>query len=75
MKPTPEQYLQYHKDGSLWTKGQTIAGVPTGYWEWYRTNGTKMRSGYFENGEEIGEWTTYDEAGKAYKVTMMKRKS
>ena len=23
-------------------------------------DGTKMRSGHFENGEQIGEWITYD---------------
>jgi antitoxin component YwqK of YwqJK toxin-antitoxin module len=49
-------------------------GVPTGYWEWFRKNGVKLRSGHFENGEETGEWTTYDQAGKAYRVTMRKKK-
>jgi hypothetical protein len=34
-----------------------------------------MRSGYFdENGEQEGEWTTYDKKGKTYKVTKMKAK-
>ncbi len=31
-----------------------------------------MRSGYFENGEQIGVWTTYDKDGEVYKVTTMK---
>jgi antitoxin component YwqK of YwqJK toxin-antitoxin module len=69
-----KEHLQYHKDGSLWAKGQTIEGVPTGYWEWFRKDGTRMRSGYFENGGQVGEWTTYDRAGKVYKVTRMKPK-
>lgn len=30
-----------------------------------------MRSGYFEAGEQIGEWTTYDKAGKVVMVTTM----
>jgi antitoxin component YwqK of YwqJK toxin-antitoxin module len=34
-----------------------------------------MRSGTFENGKQVGEWTTYDQAGVVYKVTRMKRKS
>ena len=72
-KPTVEQYLQYHKAGSLWAKGQTIGGVPTGYWEWYRKNGTKLRSGSFERGAQTGEWTTYDQGGKAFKVTVMRK--
>jgi antitoxin component YwqK of YwqJK toxin-antitoxin module len=31
-----------------------------------------MRSGYFENGKQLGEWTTYDAQGKIVKVTKMK---
>jgi antitoxin component YwqK of YwqJK toxin-antitoxin module len=65
-------YIKYHKDGTVWAKGQTIDDVPTGYWEWFRKDGTKLRSGYFENGKQVGEWTTYDKNGKMYKVTTMK---
>lgn len=71
---TSTPHIHYHKDGSIWAKGQTIDGVPTGYWEWYRQNGTIMRSGTFENGQQVGEWRTYDQAGKVYKVTIMKAK-
>lgn len=44
-----------------------------GYWEWFRKDGTKMRSGHFKNGERVGEWTTYDREGQVYKVTNMDR--
>jgi antitoxin component YwqK of YwqJK toxin-antitoxin module len=63
-----------HKDGSLWAKGEAIDGVQVGYWEWFRKDGTKLRSGYFDNGQQTGEWTTYDRTGKVYKVTTMKPK-
>lgn len=46
--------------------------VLTGKWEWYRTDGIVMRSGHFENGEQVGEWITYDKQGKKYNVTHMK---
>jgi hypothetical protein len=46
-----------------------------GYWEWFRKDGTRMRSGHFEDGEQIGEWTTYDTKGEVYKVTKMKPKA
>jgi antitoxin component YwqK of YwqJK toxin-antitoxin module len=72
-KATTEQYVQYHKDDSLWARGQTIDGVPTGYWEWFRRNGTKLRSGSFEKGEQTGEWTTYDQDGKVHNVTVIKK--
>jgi antitoxin component YwqK of YwqJK toxin-antitoxin module len=69
-----KKHVHYHKDGTIWAKGQTIKGVMTGYWEWFRKDGSKMRSGYFEKGEQVGEWTTYDKDGKVYKVTVMKPK-
>ncbi len=67
-------YVKHHKDGTLWAKGQTEDDVPTGHWEWFRKDGTKLRSGTFERGEQVGEWTTYDAKGKVYKVTMVKAK-
>jgi antitoxin component YwqK of YwqJK toxin-antitoxin module len=68
----PKDHVQYHKDGSVWAKGQTLNEVPIGYWEWFRLDGTRMRSGTFEDGKQIGQWTTYDKAGQVYKVTTMK---
>lgn len=70
----PKPHVHYHKDGTIWGKGQMVGGVMTGYWEWYRKDGVKMRSGSFERGEQVGEWTTYDRQGKAVKVTVMKPK-
>ena len=50
-----QNHVEYHKDGSVWAKGQKLNGVLTGYWEWFRKDGTKMRSGYFEAGEKVGD--------------------
>jgi antitoxin component YwqK of YwqJK toxin-antitoxin module len=72
--PNTKPHTEYHKDGSIWAKGQTIDGVPTGYWEWFRLDGTRMRSGHFKDGEQVGAWTTYDDSGAVYKVTQMKPK-
>ena len=73
-KITGKEHIEYHKDGSVWAKGKTANGIPTGYWEWFRKEGTKMRSGHFEKGEQMGEWITYDRQGKVYKVTQIKPK-
>jgi antitoxin component YwqK of YwqJK toxin-antitoxin module len=73
-KSRPKPVIKHHRDGTLWAKGQAIDDVPTGYWEWFRKDGTRLRSGAFENGEQVGEWTTYDKRGKVYKVTTMKPK-
>jgi antitoxin component YwqK of YwqJK toxin-antitoxin module len=70
--PTP--YTKHHRNGSVWARGQKLGDVPVGYWEWFRIDGTKLRSGSFENGEQSGEWTTYDRDGNVYKVTTIKPK-
>jgi antitoxin component YwqK of YwqJK toxin-antitoxin module len=69
---SPVPHETRHRDGSLWARGQTVDDVPTGYWEWFRKDGTLMRSGHFRKGEQAGEWTTYESAGAVYKVTRMK---
>ena len=69
LNTAPEAFTQYHKDGSIWAKGQVIGDLPTGYWEWFRKDGTIMRSGYFSEGIQVGTWTTYDKNGAVYKVT------
>ena len=68
-------HVEYHKDGSVWAKGRTLNGVPTGYWEWFRKDGTRMRSGTFQKGRQVGEWTTYDRASRVVKVTLIKPKA
>lgn len=67
-------FLQRHKDGTIWAKGQVSGNTPVGYWEWFRKTGTISRSGYFEDGIQTGEWTTYDKDGQVYKVTTFKPK-
>ena len=58
-----------HKDGTVWAKGKMAGSVPDGYWEWFRKEGSIMRSGYFEKGKQVGKWTTYDKTGVVVKVT------
>jgi antitoxin component YwqK of YwqJK toxin-antitoxin module len=73
-KPAVVEHTVYHKDGSLWAKGQTLDGVQVGYWEWFRKDGTRLRSGFFEDGKQTGKWTTYDCNGKVHKITTIKPK-
>ena len=65
--------IKYHANGTTrWSKGKVVDGQPDGYYEWYRPDGTLKRSGYFNMGVAVGDWTTYDEAGLVYKVTKKK---
>jgi antitoxin component YwqK of YwqJK toxin-antitoxin module len=66
-KSQEEQHIEYHKDGTVWAKGMRADGVLTGYWEWFRKDGTKLRSGSFEKGEQVGEWVTYDQKARSLK--------
>jgi antitoxin component YwqK of YwqJK toxin-antitoxin module len=64
-----KRHIVYHKNGGIWAKGKTVNRIPDGYWEWFRKDGIKMRSGHFKKGKQVGEWITYDKAGKVYKIT------
>jgi antitoxin component YwqK of YwqJK toxin-antitoxin module len=67
--------IKYHANRTtVWSKGKMVDNQPEGYWEWYRPNGTKKRSGYFDKGVPIGEWITYDSEGKKYKITNRSKK-
>jgi hypothetical protein len=37
-----KQHIVYHKHGSLWVKGKKAHGLPTGYAEWFRKDGTRL---------------------------------
>ena len=67
------EHVERHRDGSVRGRGPMVDGVLQGYWEWFRVDGTRMRSGYFEDGEQVGEWTTFDRSGIPYKTTVMRR--
>jgi len=75
MKKAPKRHVHRHNDGSIWAKGWLLDGVMTGYWEWFRKDGVRMRSGTFDDGRQVGTWTTYDRTGAVHKVTMMKPKT
>jgi hypothetical protein len=62
--------IDRHKDGSIRATGHVVDDLLTGYREWFRKDGTIMRSGYFQGGKQVGEWTTYQ--GRIVKVTRTK---
>lgn len=65
----PKKHIVYHNDGSIWAKGLMVKGVCDGRWEWFRKDGSKMRSGHFKNGKQTGKWVTYDKRGRPLKET------
>ena len=67
--------VERHRGGTVSAKGQMLDDALHGYWKWYRKDGTLKRSGTFERGEKVGDWTTYDADGAPYKVTQIKPKT
>ena len=61
--------FEFYTNGFLKAKGSRKNGELHGYWEWYRKDGTIMRSGNFKSGLQVGEWITYDATGSVYKVS------
>lgn len=41
----------------------------------YHLDGTLKRSGYFEQVEPVGMWTTYDRDGNVYKTEIKKART
>ena len=62
-------HVERHRDGSVRARGPMLGDVQHGAWEWFRLDGTMMRSGSFDQGRPVGQWTTYDVNGAVYKVT------
>ena len=61
----------FYDNGHLKSAGRYKDGHLHGAWRWFRRDGSLMRTGSFRLGTRIGEWTTYDRAGNAVKVTQM----
>jgi antitoxin component YwqK of YwqJK toxin-antitoxin module len=60
----------FYANGLPRFKGENdSAGEMHGYWEFYRIDGSLMRSGSFEHGAQKGEWKTFARDGSLVKTT------
>ena len=50
-------------------KGKYLDGKLHGFWEFFRKDGTLMRTGSFDLDRQVGIWKTYDREGKLVKET------
>ncbi len=60
-------FVEFYRNGGVKAKGKYKGEVMHGRWEFYRLDGSLMRSGSFKDGEQSGEWVTYDAKGKVVK--------
>jgi antitoxin component YwqK of YwqJK toxin-antitoxin module len=66
-KPVPS--VSHYDNGNVRYRGATLDAEMHGEWEFFRKDGSRMRSGAFDRGRQVGIWLTYDRAGKVVKET------
>ena len=64
---TPD--IAYYDTGTVRYRGFQLHGEMHGAWEFFRKDGSVMRSGEFERGKQVGVWKTFDRAGRVVKET------
>ncbi len=67
--PDPVPEVTYYPNGKVKYRGANLDGEMHGPWEWFRTDGSAMRTGQFDRGRQIGVWRTLDRAGRVVKET------
>jgi antitoxin component YwqK of YwqJK toxin-antitoxin module len=59
----------FYENGLPRFKGEYQNGKMHGYWEFYRKDGSLMRSGSFDEEKQIGVWKTFARDGSLVKET------
>ena len=67
------EFTEYYKNGGIKSKGHYKDSKMDGYWEFYRLDGSLMRTGTLLKGKQYGEWATYDKLGKLIKKTFFEQ--
>jgi antitoxin component YwqK of YwqJK toxin-antitoxin module len=67
---TPEPHVEHYADGQVKLRGFHLAGEMHGAWQFFRTDGSLMRSGSFDRGHQVGPWRTFDRGGRLVKETV-----
>lgn len=61
--------IDRYDNGKVRFRGANLDGKMHGPWEFFRRDGSLMRSGSFERGKQTGVWRTFDRSGKVLKET------
>ena len=76
MSPRTDERTEtaYYADGRVKFTGAYLDGEMHGAWEWYRTDGTLMRSGSFDRGRQIASPGSQSAAaGEVFVTTVLAR--
>jgi antitoxin component YwqK of YwqJK toxin-antitoxin module len=67
---TPTEHVEHYDSGVVKLRGAHLDGEMHGAWEFYRRDGSLMRSGAFNRGRQVGIWRTFDRSGVVVKETV-----
>jgi antitoxin component YwqK of YwqJK toxin-antitoxin module len=65
----PVSHVEHYATGVVKMNGFHLDGEMHGAWEWYRIDGSVMRTGAFDRGMQVGPWRTFDRSGRLVKET------
>jgi antitoxin component YwqK of YwqJK toxin-antitoxin module len=64
-----EPAIDYYDNGKIRFRGANLDGQMHGPWEFFRKDGSLMRTGSFDRGKQVGLWRTYGRDGTVVKET------
>jgi antitoxin component YwqK of YwqJK toxin-antitoxin module len=62
-------HVEHYDNGEVKLRGSYLDGEMHGPWEFFRRDGSMMRSGTFDRGKQVGIWRTHDRSGRVVKET------
>jgi antitoxin component YwqK of YwqJK toxin-antitoxin module len=65
----PVAHEERYDNGEPKMRGAHLDGEMHGPWEFFRRDGSVMRSGSFDRGRQVGIWRTFDRSGAVVKET------
>jgi len=65
----PVSAIDHYDNGGIRFRGSNLDGEMHGAWEFFRKDGSLLRSGEFERGRQVGRWRTFDREGRLVKET------
>ena len=61
--------VDHYDNGNVRFRGAYRDGEMDGDWEFFRKDGSLMRTGRFELGRQVGVWRTFDRSGQVVRET------
>jgi antitoxin component YwqK of YwqJK toxin-antitoxin module len=65
----PVPAIDHYDNGEIRFRGSNLDRQMHGSWEFFRKDGSLLRSGEFERGRQVGPWRTFDREGRLVKET------